>query len=675
MESGKYFKRLSGLMAAALFLTSCGMSTKEDEKGGAAEPDENIMAEISDPGEQSGDIISEFSDINMLMDADFLLYNVDCAAKYSASFNEKEHQGLFQSVSDQEYGSDAGTGKKWGYRFSEYLIQEEDDQGIGFTTTKWGIDRDTDTEADIGQADICYDFEVPNGNYEITVGFFNPFGTRKIDVDCEEEQRVAGEKLLRFQLIEKQFQSKVEDGTLNLRVYNSQGKNFMDTPILSYIRIAVVPEYDKELLEAALERMIPIEGDGAYTTDSYAAYQYAFEEAKQLTEGYEEAENDDYKEKYNNLKEAFLMLVKTNRYDSFSPGEEWNDTENTRIQAHGGQVQQMTWTDENGETVEKWVWVGEDKTLGYRGGICAYSSDDLYNWQFEGVIMRNVPSREALDTDSYFKEVYAEYTPEQLDNVFMSLDAERAVIERPKLIYNEKTKQYVLWFHADGPTKESDANYAAACAGVAVSDSPFGPFRFVDRYRLNVCPPDQEDQAPQSKGMARDMNLFKDTDGTAYIIYSSEENLTMYISKLNEEYTYLATDPDKAVCGEDFVRLFPGAQREAPALFLKDGKYYLLTSGCTGWAPNQAGYYVADSIFGEWTPMGDPCVGDEEHTTFFSQSTCVFREPESDTWIYMGDRWNEYDLGDSRYIWLPLEFDKDGVMSISFQDEWKLDVH
>ena len=605
------------------------------------------------------------------MDADFLLYNVDCAAKPPAGFNEEERAGLFQSVSDQEYGADGDTGKSWGYRAADYLVQEEDDQGNGFTATKWGIDRDTQTE--IGQTEICYDFEVPAGSYEITVGFFNPFGTRKIDVDCEGEQVVTETKLLRYQIIEEQFESTVEDGILNLRVYNGQGKNFMDTPILSYIRIAVVPEYNRELLAAALKRMVPALAEEENTKDSYTAYQSAFEEAKRLTEESDTKESGDYKEKYNNLKEAFWMLVKTNRYDSFIPGEEWRDTENTLIQAHGGQVQWLSWTDETGEKVEKWVWVGEDKTLGYRGGVCAYSSDDLYNWKFEGVIMRNVPSREALDTDSYFKELYAEYTPEQLDNVFMSLDAERAVIERPKLIYNEKTKQYVLWFHADGPTKESDSNYAAACAGVAVSDSPFGPYRFVDRYRLNVCPPDQEDKHPESKGMARDMNLFKDVDGTAYIIYSSEENLTMYISKLNEEYTYLATDPEKAVCGEDFVRLFPGAQREAPALFLKDGKYYLLTSGCTGWAPNQAGYYVADSIFGEWTAMGDPCVGDDAHTTFYSQSTCVFRDPESDTWIYMGDRWNEDDLSNSRYIWLPIEFDGQGGMSISFVDEWKLE--
>lgn len=228
----------------------------------------------------------------------------------------------------------------------------------------------------------------------------------------------------------------------------------------------------------------------------------------------------------------------------------------------------------------------------------------------------------------------------------------------------------MLWFHADGPTESSESSYAAACAGVAVSDFPFGPYRFIDRYRLNVCPGDQEDQHPSSKGMARDMNLFVDSDKTAYIIYSSEENLTLYISKLNEEYTYLASPPEEAVYGEDFIRLYPGAQREAPAVFQRDGKYYLLSSGCTGWAPNQARYYMSDSMMGEWLNMGDPCIGDTAATTFNSQSTCVFQGPTGEL-IYMGDRWNSDKLSDSRYIWLPITFSEDGEMELRWQNEWK----
>lgn len=385
----------------------------------------------------------------------------------------------------------------------------------------------------------------------------------------------------------------------------------------------------------------------------------------------ENASEQEIRTAYENLKKSFEGLEKKMIYSSFRPGKIWQDQDGNKIQAHGGQVQKLTVTDkETGESSEKWWWVGEDKTKGYRGGICAYSSDDLYNWKFEGVVMRNVTSREELDTDEYFKELYAGYTKEQLDNVYRCINDSTSVIERPKMIYNEKTKQYLIWFHADGPTETSSANYAAASAGLAVSDSPYGPFRFVDRYRLNTCPEDQEDMYPQSKGMARDMNLFIDDDGTAYIIYSSEENLTIYISKLNDAYDYLCTEPENAVYGKDFIRLYPGAQREAPAIIKKDGRYYMMTSGATGWAPNQARYWVADEIFGEWEDKGDPCIGDDKRTTFDSQSTCIFQTDDG-TIVYMGDRWNSDNLSDSRYVWLPIDFDGTD-MKIEWQEEWTL---
>jgi hypothetical protein len=80
---------------------------------------------------------------------------------------------------------------------------------------------------------------------------------------------------------------------------------------------------------------------------------------------------------------------------------------------------------------------------------------------------------------------------------------------------------------------------------------------------------------------------------------------------------------------------------------------------------------VADEIFGEWVDMGDPCIGDDKRTTFDSQSTCIFLADDG-TVIYMGDRWNSDNLGDSRYIWLPVLFDDEGKMSISWQDSWTL---
>lgn len=670
MGVGRGSKGMTWLLTGTLivFITACG---GQEPAAGGADPGK-VSQETESDRETAGDGTTGMElTAEQLLQADFLLYNVDCGAAEPAVFAEGQICGLYQSVSDQAYAADAGSGMAWGYRPADYMEREEDHLGEGPTAGKWTM-KEADYPPGGSERAFLYDFQLPAGDYQVTVGFYNPFGPRKIDVECEGSRMVEGEKLLRYRLTEKQFDVRVEDGELNLKVFNEDGKRAMDIPILSYIRIAVRPEYTKELLQLALQKYTAEGRPEDYTTASYGKYEQAAAEAEALI-ARESPEQSEYESKFIQLKEGYTLLMKKYRYDSFRPGEPWRDTENELIQAHGGQVQRMDFRDkESGEMVSRWVWVGEDKTAGARGGIRAYSSEDLYNWQYEGIILRNVSSREQLETEEYFKELYAGYTKEQLDNVFQCLDAGSAIIERPKLIYNEKTEQYVLWFHADGPTEGNDSSYAAASAGVAVSDSLFGPYRFLDRYRLNVCPEDQEDMHPSSRGMARDMNLFVDSDQTAYIIYSSEENLTLYISKLNDDYTYLATPPDRAVYGEDFIRLYPGAQREAPAVFVRNGSYYLLSSGCTGWAPNQARYYKSDSMLGEWVNMGDPCIGDERATTFDSQSTCVFEDAAGNL-IYMGDRWNSDNLADSRYVWLPIEFSAEGEMELRWLDEWKLE--
>ena len=353
----------------------------------------------------------------------------------------------------------------------------------------------------------------------------------------------------------------------------------------------------------------------------------------------------------------------------FLPGAQWTDTDGTLIQAHGGQIQRMPVPDESGNLTEKYVWVGEDKWSGHLGNCAAvYTSDDLYHWDFGGDALRSVLSREALDNDPYFIEVYAGYSTEQLDNVYNIIGTDK-VIERPKMLYNEKTGYYVIWFHNDDSTEKNSYKYDVGMAGVAVSDSPFGPFRLIDRYRLNECPTGQIDCYPTSKGEARDMNLFKDDDGTGYIVYTSENNKTLYISKLNEDYTYLSADPQEAVYGEDYIRLFPGSMREAPVLIRADnGRYYLMSSSTTGWMSNQARVWSADSIFGDWRNDGNPCRGEAASITFDTQSTSLFRA-ENGQWIYYGDRWNGFELHDSRYIWLPVEFEGDRL-TIGWKSAW-----
>lgn len=369
---------------------------------------------------------------------------------------------------------------------------------------------------------------------------------------------------------------------------------------------------------------------------------------------------------------------------TFHPGQQWLDDTGQPIQGHGGQV--VTSTDDAGGTI--YYWYGEDRVNGYTDtrGVHVYSSRDLTNWTDQGLALRTMTARSDFD-QPYFSALYGGYDGSQRDAVYRDLGVTAesstrpgAILERPKVVHNAKTGQWVMWVHADGPTADSDAQYAKATAGVAVSDSPTGPFRYVDSYRLDRVPADDPtNHQPDSPGMARDMNLFVDDDGTAYIVYASEENLTLYISKLDPDYTNLSAEPSKAVEGVDFRRPQPwiGGQREAPALTKVGDTYYLVTSGATGWAPNAAAYATATDLLGTWTAHGNPATGTGADTTCNSQSTSLLNLGDGRV-VYIGDRWNNAtDLRTAPSVWLPVTFGEGGAMSFSCDTtSWSLaDLH
>lgn len=109
---------------------------------------------------------------------------------------------------------------------------------------------------------------------------------------------------------------------------------------------------------------------------------------------------------------------------------------------------------------------------------------------------------------------------------------------------------------------------------------------------------------------------------------------------------------------------------EAPAMFEHGGKYYLIASGCTGWLPNEARSAVAEKIYGPWTELGNPCHGKNAEETFNGQSTFVLPVPgHTDAFIALFDRWEQWDLANSRYIWLPVRFDNDKPV-VHWQESW-----
>lgn len=348
-------------------------------------------------------------------------------------------------------------------------------------------------------------------------------------------------------------------------------------------------------------------------------------------------------------------------YTAFYPGQIWEDTDGNHINAHGGGILYRD---------GKYYWYGEHKIEHISSahvGVRVYSSTDLYNWKNEGVALSVEP-----DGSGHLLE-------------------KGCIIERPKVVYNEKTKKYVMWFHLEHKGK----GYKAAEYGVAVSDNPVGPFKFLyssrsckGQWPVNLTKEEiakaksigdisknKEDRMKdiidgvwlardiKTGQMARDMTVFVDDDGKAYHIFAAEENFTINIAELTDDYLYHTNR---------YARILPAGHNEAPAIFKKDGVYWMITSGCTGWEPNAARLFKATNIFGPWESLPNPCVGEGANKTFHSQSTYILPvDGKENTWIFMADRWTPKNPINARYIWLPIEFEN-GVPVLKWQDEWKI---
>jgi hypothetical protein len=303
----------------------------------------------------------------------------------------------------------------------------------------------------------------------------------------------------------------------------------------------------------------------------------------------------------------------------FRPGELWPDTSGVPINAHGAGFLYRNGT---------YYWYGEFKTAGEGGnranvGISVYSSRDLYHWKNEGIALRV--------SDDPRSDI-----------------VKGCIMERPKVLYNEKTRLYVMWFHVE----LKGQGYRAARAGVATSRAPTGPFTFIRDFR-----PDGE--------MSRDMTLYKDDDGKAYLITTSENNQTQHVSQLTDDY--LDTTGH-------FTRILAHKALEGEAIFKVNGHYFYIGSHTTGWAPNPAFAAAADRLTGPWRELGNPCRGRGAELTFGAQSTFVLPvHGKPGAFILISDQWRPKNAIDGRYVWLPIDISGD-TFTVTWRDSWDLSV-
>ena len=347
------------------------------------------------------------------------------------------------------------------------------------------------------------------------------------------------------------------------------------------------------------------------------------------------------------------------QYHSITPGKPWYDTEGKRIQAHGGSM--LFWND-------TFYWYGEnkegvtDEKLVWHNGVRMYSSKDLYNWKDEGIVCAAQPDDPESPLHPYSK------------------------MDRPHILYNDKTEKFVLWMKIMRGKKQS------CYMAVATSDNITGPYKLVNKmlYPGGMNP--------------GDFDLVKREDGSACIVFERVHQ-DMIVMDMTDDY--LDTTVKYSV---HLPRKCPPFVREAPAVFCRKGKNYIFTSGTTAKFPNASETACFDDIHGPWEELGDPFIGDVARTSFDSQISCVFKYPYAeDLYIAMADRWltdlprpeerpdiaaifeSKFDpekkselanfplhsltakntsLAD--YIWLPVKF-IDGIPRIEWKDEWRIE--
>ncbi len=268
----------------------------------------------------------------------------------------------------------------------------------------------------------------------------------------------------------------------------------------------------------------------------------------------------------------------------------------------------------------KGVWPATNR------GVEMYSSERLVHWKYEGVVLACQPSGD-LEGPMRF--------------------------ERAKILYNERTQKYVMWFHYIGkdPVDRDVVRIGRAEAGVASCDKINGVYKW-HGYHRPLGP----------KMTVKDCTLFKDEDGQAYFIFDSyptDRSTTrcIHIARLSDDY--LKTTE---------VRKIPNTERrEAPAMIKRNGYYFLITSGVSGFTPNAGKHFRARSILGPYEDLGNFCRGPRSEITFNSQSTFVLElQDKPGAFIFMGDRWNRENMRYSSHVWLPLEFPSDGTVAMQY---------
>lgn len=184
-------------------------------------------------------------------------------------------------------------------------------------------------------------------------------------------------------------------------------------------------------------------------------------------------------------------------------------------------------------------------TATYGTQFHAYSSDDLTNWKDEGVIMDLYPDSPWAQNNGW----------------------------APAVVF--RNSKYYFYYTAE------------AKIGVAVGDTPIGPFKDTNNTPLIATDPKMTDII--------DAMVFTDDDGINYIYYGGSGQSKLSVRILGSDMVSVSTPTD----------ITPPNYTEAPFMVKRNGIYYMMYSnGYWGNETYNVRYSTSNSPIGPWTYQG-----------------------------------------------------------------------
>ena len=263
------------------------------------------------------------------------------------------------------------------------------------------------------------------------------------------------------------------------------------------------------------------------------------------------------------------------------------------------------------------------------------------------------------------------------------------VYYRPYVVFNPKTRKFVLWYN--WYPKQWDGQ-----TGVAISDTPTGPFTIVNSNVHLSC------------SYPGDGSLFVDDDGTGYFIYTAiDQEHAVRVERLAPDYL--------SSSGQTSAIFAHGA--EAPLLFKRNQVYYVLCGplcafchegsdvlvftstsplGPFNLAPNinrQMKYNISalwtQPIWAAGFPEAKYACSLTNHDASFpnnapvipAQETWVAKIPLSDgpIFIWVADLWKSAPDGvkghDFQFWSSPLQFTNDTILPVARTARWNITWH